>query len=61
MTIPKATTITYATPTPDPLEGFNHSVTIEPFKLQSEADSNLGLLLYGRSVEIVGANGKPVL
>ena len=41
MTIPKATTITYATPTPDPLEGFSHSVTIEPFKFQSEADRSL--------------------
>ena len=56
MTIPKATTITYATP--DPLEGFSHSVTIEPFKFQSESDSILDLLSYGSSVEIVGDNGK---
>ena len=58
MTIPKAKTITYATPTPDPLEGFSHSVTIEPFKFQSEADSNLDLLLYGSSVKLIGDNGK---
>ena len=56
MTIPKATTITYATP--DPLEGFSHSVTIELFKFQSEADSNLDLLLYGSSVTLSGANGE---
>jgi len=56
MTTPKATTITYTTP--DPLEGFSHSVTIEPFKFQSEADSNLDLLLYGRPVTLSGANGK---
>ena len=52
MTIPKATT------TPDPLEGFSQSVTIEPFKFQSEADSNLDLLLYGRPVNLTSDDGK---
>jgi hypothetical protein len=74
MTIPKATTITYATMPQEGerisikghdvmtdgiyVAGISHSATIEPFKFQSESDSNLDLLLYGRPVNLTSDDGK---